>query len=59
MPLRLVKFLKIGAMKAMLYLMVQRKFCSYFLDISADLVKIRHRKYPQNLVSVCEFSLPI
>jgi hypothetical protein len=38
MPLRLVKFLKIGAMKATLYLMAQQKFCPYFLDVLADLV---------------------
>jgi len=59
MPLRLVKFLKIGAMKAMLYLMAQRKFCPYFLDVSADLAKLRHRKRPENLVNICEFSLLI
>jgi len=51
--------LKIGAMKAMLYLMAQRKFCPYFLDVSADLAKLRHRKRPENLVNICEFSLLI
>jgi len=54
--LRLVKVLKIGAMKAMLYFMAQRKFCPYFLDVSADLVKIRHIKYPQNIVNAFEVS---
>ena len=57
MSLRLVKFLKIGAMSAMLYLIAQRKFCPYFLDVSADLVKIRHRKCSQNIVNDFEFSL--
>jgi hypothetical protein len=54
-----MKFLKIGAMKAMLYLTAQRKFCPYFLVVSADLTKIRHRKCPQNIVNICEFSLHI
>jgi hypothetical protein len=31
----------------------------YFLDVSADLAKLRHRKRPENLVNICEFSLLI
>jgi hypothetical protein len=55
----MVKFLKIGSMKSMLYLMAQMKFCPYFLDVSADLAKLRYRKRPENLVNICEFSLLI
>jgi hypothetical protein len=59
MLLKWVKLLKIGAMKAMLFIMAQRKFCLYFLDVSADLAKIRHRKLAQNIVNGCEISLLI
>jgi hypothetical protein len=52
-----VKFLKIGSMKVVMYLMAQRKFCPYFLDVSADLAKIRNRICPQNIVNAFEFIL--
>jgi len=40
-----VKFLKIGALNG------ATGIFPYFLDDSADLAKIRHRKSPQNLVN--------
>jgi len=55
----MVKLLKSGAMKGLLYLMAQRKFCPYFLDVSVVLAKLRHRKRPLNLVNICEFILLI